>query len=172
MKSIWVLLGIAVSGLGCVTSFVETTRLNAAPRPLVPRPARSVEIYASSPPTRPHVDVALLRASQPNYGIDTPRMVQSLAERAGQLGCDALFISGASERSGARGDMHLLDPGSQHLLATCIAYHPQSPSEALAASGPPTLVANSIVLVPPEERKPRPDPVTGNIPVGATKPYR
>lgn len=94
MNSICSLLGLVVFASGCVTASVETTRLNTPPHPLVSRPARTVELYSSSAPTRPHVDVALLRAKRANVATDTPRMVQWLVERAGQLGCDALFISG------------------------------------------------------------------------------
>jgi hypothetical protein len=159
MKSICALAGMAVSGLGCVTSSVETTRLNAAPGPLVPRSVRSVEIYASSPPTRPHVDVALLRASNPSHTTDTARLVQSLAERAGQLGCDALFITGASTRY-SRHDV---------LFGTCIAYLPQSPAEALAAPSPPQLVPNAIVIAPPEERKPRPTAIVDRTVTGSIR---
>jgi hypothetical protein len=156
MKAIWVLSGLMIFGAGCVPSSVETTRLNTAPRPLVARPARSVEIYTSSPPTRPHVDVALLRADHADYGADTRRMLQMLAEKAGELGCDALYISGASHRASVTGDLSLLDPGSHILIGTCIAYLPQSPAEALALSNPSSTppAANALVLLPPEERKP------------------
>jgi hypothetical protein len=151
---------------GCLQSSVETTPLNSAPRPLVARPARSVEIYASSPPNRPHVDVALLRADQANYGTDTPRMLQSLAERAGELGCDALFISGASERASITGDFSLLDPGSHILFATCIAYLPQTSANALATPIPAKPASNGLVLMPPAEPKPAAtavvDVTTGN----------
>jgi hypothetical protein len=168
MSSIRVLLGIAFCVSGCVMSSVETTRLNAAPHPLVSRPAQSVEIYASSAPTRPHVDVALLRADGGNFGGDTPRMVQSLVEQAGQLGCDALFISGATERPGAPGDLYLFDPGSRALLGTCIAYLPQSPAAALAATSQ-VPAGNAIVLVPLEEPKPRTAAVVNPMTTGSAR---
>jgi hypothetical protein len=154
MKSIWVLLGVVVFYAGCAPPTVETTPLNAAPRPVVARPARSVEIYASSPPTRPHVDVALLRADQSNHETDTQRLVQALAERAGELGCDALFISGAAQRPSSAPDLYFLDPGSRILLGTCIAYLPQSPTAAPASPSGPPQAANAIVLISPEERNP------------------
>jgi hypothetical protein len=136
---------------GCISS-VETTHLNTPPHPMLARPARSVEIYSSSPPTRPHVDVALLRADRANYSTDTPRMVQSLAERAGQLGCDALFISGAAHRPSSSKDLYFLDPGSNILFGTCIAYLPQAQAGHAAIAPPPA--ANAIVLLPPEEQGP------------------
>lgn len=140
---------------GCVGSYVETTPLNPAPRALAPRAPRSVEVYASSPPTRAHVDVAWLRANQPNWGeVDTPRMMQSLVEQAGKMGCDALFVSGAAERPGATDELRILDPGSRAVIATCIAYLPNSVPPGAAAAPP----SNAIVLVPPkhDEFKPKP----------------
>jgi len=166
MKSIWALSVIVFCASGCVLSSVETTRLNAAPRPLVARPARSVEIYSSSPPTRPHVDVALLRADQANFGTDTPAMLQSLAERAGELGCDALFVSGASERAASRGDLSLFDPGSHNLFATCIAYLPPSPTDAGAAPISPVPAGNALVLVPPTQPKSAPVAIVDNVATG------
>ncbi|HEY0466739.1 MAG TPA: hypothetical protein VGC79_21175 [Polyangiaceae bacterium] len=132
---------------------VETTHLNAPPHPLVSRPAQSVEIFASAAPTRPHVDVALLRADGGSYADDTQKMLQSLTERAGQLGCDALFISGASHRPGAPGDLYLFDPGSRQLLGTCMVYLPQSPASAFAAGSAPAPTGNAIVLLPANEHQ-------------------
>ena len=166
MTPIWVLPGIVFCASGCALSYVETTRLNAPPRPLVARPARSVEIYTSSPPTRPHVDVALLRADQANFGTDTPAMLQSLAERAGELGCDALFISGASERAASRGDLSFLDPGSHNLFATCLAYLPAAPADALAAPISARPAGNALVLVPPAQPKPVPTAIVANVTTG------
>jgi len=163
MASIWVRLGIALFASGCAIPTVETVRLNAAPRPMQARPARAVEVYASTPPVRPHVDIALLRANQSNYASDTPRLVQALAERAGEMGCDALFISGSTERAGLTGDAYLLDPGSRILLGVCMAYVDQTGAPA-AGSVPPT--ANAIVLVRPEPNEPPPGALVDNVKVG------
>jgi len=149
LKSIWLLPGVVF--WSCVPASVETTPLNVAPRPLAARPARSVEIFASSPPTRPHVDVALLRADGGSIG-DTQAMVQSLTERAAELGCDALFFSGAGERPGAPGDLYLFDPGSHQLYGTCVVYlSDAAPSPGSTAS--PTPTNNGVVLLPPKEAK-------------------
>jgi len=151
MASNWVRLGIALLATGCMAT-VETVPLNAAPRPMVARPARAVEIYASSPPVRPHVDVAMLRADQPNYDDNTTGLVQALAERAGAMGCDALFISGAAERSGGKpGDLYyLLDPGSRVLLGVCVVYVDQPGTPA----PPPAPTASAVVLAKPAPSAP------------------
>ncbi|HEX3854770.1 MAG TPA: hypothetical protein VHW01_27605 [Polyangiaceae bacterium] len=126
------LVSIAVVG-GCGT-FVEATALNAPPRALTPRPADAVEVYSSSPPAKAHLDVALIQADQINgTNAQLPEMVAKLREKAGQMGCDAIFISGASERAGAPGDAHLFDPGSHLLLATCVAYLEPTPIPAHSA---------------------------------------
>jgi hypothetical protein len=140
---------------GCGT-YAEATPLNAPPRALNPRAAETVEVYASSPPSEPHVDVAIIRVDQtvgaPHEGLDT--MVAELREKAGQMGCDALFISGASERAGVPpGDvLNLLDPGSHLLMATCIAY---------LAPKPPPLAARTPVAASPAA--PAPSPVAVSL---------
>jgi hypothetical protein len=125
-------VGALVLG-GCGT-FVEATALNAPPRTLSPRAADAVEVYSSSPPAKPHVDVALIQADQINgMQVELPEMIAKLREKAGQMGCDAIFISGESERAGAPGDAHLFDPGSHQLLATCVAYLEPTPIPARSA---------------------------------------
>ena len=133
-------IGLLVLG-GCGT-YVETTPLNAAPRALSPRPAEQVEVYSSAPPARAHVDAALIQASQTNgTSAETAEMVAKIREQAGRMGCDAIVISGASERAGAPGDAHLLDPGTHLLLATCIVYlePAQVRTPAAVAASPPAL---------------------------------
>ena len=133
--------GLLISG-GCGT-FVEATALNAPPRALSPRPVDAVEVYSSSPPAQAHVDVALIQANQINgMNAELPEMIAKLREKAAQMGCDAIFISGASERAGAPGDAHLFDPGSHLLLATCIAYREPSPIPARSAVTAPPPAAN------------------------------
>ncbi len=151
---------------GCAGSFVEATPLNAPPRALVARAPGSVEVYSSTAPTRPHVDIALLRADRPNYGdIDTPRLVQALLEQAAKLGCDALFISGTAQRQAASDELRFLDPGSTSLLATCIAYLPGTASPVPA--GPASrAAANAVILVPDEQPKPKPVAVVDNVAMG------
>jgi hypothetical protein len=91
-------------------------------------------------------------------------MVQALAERAGELGCDALFISGTSERPGGVPPdlLYLLDPGSHALLGTCIVYVPEPATAGLAPSTS-KLPANAIVLVTPEESKPPPTAIVSGV---------
>jgi hypothetical protein len=114
-----------VWALGCGTA-VYATPINPAPRPLVPRAPESVEVFVSSPPTEPHVDVALLEVRQ-DEGFNrqgTDYMIERLREKAGELGCDAVFIKNRGEHAGldTGTPFDLADADAQTLLASCIVY--------------------------------------------------
>ena len=151
--------GVSMLVLGGCGTFVQAAPLNAPPRALSPRPADAVEVYSSSPPAQAHVDVALIQAEQIN-GMsepELPEMIAKLREKAGQMGCDAIFISGVSERAGADGDARLIDPGSHLLMATCIAYlepKPVPPALPAAAAPPPPISRAAPVAVSFETSRP------------------
>ena len=93
-------------------------------------------MLASAPPAEPHVDVALLEVEQVE-GLNrqgTDYMIQRLREKAGELGCDAIFIKSASEHAGAEpgSGMDLIDPDTHSLLAACIVYTPPEAAESAA----------------------------------------
>jgi hypothetical protein len=147
---------------GCGT-FVTATALNDAPRPLKQRRPEQVEVYASAPPSRPHVDMALLEVQQ-TEGLNeqgTRLMVRRLREEAGRFGCDAIFISGRSERDGAQpgSGWDLVDPGSHTLHATCIVYQ----DDDQGTSPPP----QALTVPPPSVAAPRAGPPSGK-PVAQT----
>jgi len=152
MKLIW--MAIALGTCGCAPQ-VAATPLNTAPRALVPRAPQEIEVYASSPPSRAHVDVALLHAEEQDLSGSPQRLVQALLQKAAQLGCDALFISGGSERAGRPDLGFLLDPGSHSLFGTCLAYLPLPGSPSLPLTGPQP-ARNAIVLARPEPAPPAP----------------
>jgi len=132
-------LGFGLGGLvlaGCAT-FVEATALNPPPRALTPRPPESVEIFASSPPARPYVDVASLDVHQTEYSAGGEAlMLETLRARAGEMGCDALFITGTSRHEGDP-DLFFLDPDSRSVHATCIVYPDPAAPASVTASGRP-----------------------------------
>jgi hypothetical protein len=90
-------------------------------------------VLASAPPSEPHVDVALLQVEQAE-GLNrqgTDYMIQRLREKAGELGCDAIYIKSASEHSGDDDSLlPLLDPDTHSLLAACIVYTPPASAES------------------------------------------
>jgi hypothetical protein len=118
---------------GCGT-WVTDTQLNPAPRPLVPRGYDSVEVFSSAAPARPHVDVALLKVDQTNAMDDHlgEVMIQRLRERAGAMGCDAVFIGATQERAAP----DLFNSGSRTMSATCIVYR-QPGDHGLVPPSPP-----------------------------------
>ena len=143
-------LGLAVTMAACGT-FVEAIPLNSPPRVLQPRAPGSVEVYSSSPPTRPHVDVALLRADQTNHSsANTLKMVQELQLKAAQLGCDAIHVSGIAERAGAPpGEaLALIDPGSHIMTATCMVYLSSTPALVVAPAVTPAAPAATPAVTP------------------------
>jgi hypothetical protein len=92
-----------------------------------------VRVLASAPPLEPHFDVALLEVEQVE-GLNrqgTDYMIQRLREKAGELGCDAIYIKSTSEHAGDE-DMPLLDPDTHSLLAACIVYTPPEVAESTA----------------------------------------
>jgi hypothetical protein len=111
----------------CGTNLSQT-QINPAPHAMTARSPASVEIFASAPPTRPHVDVAILQAQQQAYSLDDQAdMIRQLREQAAQLGCEALVINGAD--NGSFGDHH--NTWTLHgYFATCIAYTDAPPSLA------------------------------------------
>ncbi len=125
MRSTSILAALLVTG--CGTTLTQT-QINNPPHAMTPRPPASVEILASGPPTRPHVDVAILQAQQQAYSLDDQAsMIAQLRETAARLGCDALVINGPD--NGSAGNRHTT--WTLHgYFATCIAYTDVPPSLA------------------------------------------
>ena len=120
MRNLLVVFGLSVVLVGCGT-FVTETLINPPPRPLTPRGYESVQVFSSTPPKRPYVDVALMEVEQ-THDLNvrgTDLMIQRLRERAGTIGCDAVVIGGMRERGS---DTKVFDSGSTTLHATCIVY--------------------------------------------------
>lgn len=118
-----ILASFIVSACG---TFVTETYVNDPPLGSTPRTPQSVQIFTSSPPSRLHVDVALLEVVQ-THGLNEQGraiMIHRLRTRAANMGCDAVVLGGIREHNGAsRGSgFDLLDPGSTTMHATCIMF--------------------------------------------------
>jgi hypothetical protein len=87
----------ALAGCGTTTQFAST---NPSPRPLVPRPAAEVLVFASSLPAAPFVEVGIIQARQSSElsGDEMPDIIAEMRRVAGQRGCDALVLNGARDR--------------------------------------------------------------------------
>ncbi len=74
-----------------------------------------LEVLSSVPPTRPHVDVAVMEVWPGITENATSTLLGRLRERAGAMGCDAVFLNQV--------DTHLTEHGAATTLtATCIVY--------------------------------------------------
>jgi len=106
------LLCLLVAGCG---SAVHTTQLNAPPVAMTARPPTAVELFSAGAPPRPHVDVALLQAEEPDFAADAvASMVDDMRGRAGAMGCHGLVLGAISP-----------DPQLRHrktMVGTCIVY--------------------------------------------------
>ena len=128
---------VALALCACGTS-VSENYINDPPATMAPRPHRSVRIYASGPPARPHMDVAILQVVQAHglneQGLDI--MLDHLRARAAQMGCDGVVVGGMRERDGFSPGtaFYLLDPGATTLHGTCVVFtdKPSRPAPAPA----------------------------------------
>jgi hypothetical protein len=114
------LLALLVCGCGTSVSYTPLRAYHRGPR----RSPEAVDVYLSSPPTEPHVDVGLLEAEQESdLSLDgTKEMLTALRNAAARAGCDAMFVKGVG--SNAEAGLLITDhPSSvKTITATCIRY--------------------------------------------------
>lgn len=131
-------LSILLLPLACCGTYVTFTRINPAPRTMVPRSPESVDLFASGPPTRPHVDVAILEVEQTRSLNEqgTNLMVDALRAKAGQMGCDAIVLGSMADHQGAPpgSGWSLLDPGSSIRQASCLMYTDLTPGPIMPSA--------------------------------------
>jgi hypothetical protein len=118
MRMPGLLLSLLLSACG---PWVSATALNPSPRMLSSRSAKSVDVYSSGPPARPHVDVALLEVGKGDDGSSgTSEMIERLRQKAADMGCDGVVVGGMTTRTA---DVHVpFDFGDRTIHATCIVY--------------------------------------------------
>jgi hypothetical protein len=89
----------------------------------VARSPESVEVFATTAPTRPHVDVSFFEADErSNHARNTGEFIAKLREAAAARGCDALVLNSVSnvlELQGRYSD------NNKDVAATCIVYTAQ-----------------------------------------------
>lgn len=81
---------------GCATTTVH--QLNPAPGYIHPRPASEVEIFSTTRPTYPYVEVSLIVAREDA----TADALDVLRAEAGERGCDGVILVGAADSSVGR----------------------------------------------------------------------
>lgn len=121
-KILAVTLPVLVAACGISSSY---TPLNPAPQAMQPRTPELVEVFSSSPPTRPHVDVGLIEVEYSGSASSRPdittEIMQQVRKEAGARGCDAVHLSGYSARSPSEAGL-LYEPGARTVHATCVVY--------------------------------------------------
>jgi hypothetical protein len=155
--NLWSLISGCALAVGCGTT-ITFTPTNPAPHPLAARPPQTVEVYSTSQPPRPYVEVGLLEAQQSSaYSTDAPpEVLQHLREEAARQGCDGVVLSGANDAvvgdSGRNGGYTRTLRGYR---ATCIVYQGRT---TIATPPPvPTTVATppapgpTTVATPPSQ---------------------
>jgi len=152
-----VVLGV-IGGAGCGVE-AAATLLNNPPHPFRPRPPETVGMFSSAPPTRPHVDVALIESDEEseNSFASTAALLAKMRERAAELGCDALVIGHEYSNqdvllSSLTGKSHQ----ARGFSGTCIMYTDAgapppvaAPSASIAIAAGGVVAAPTVPLPPP-----------------------
>jgi hypothetical protein len=136
-------LALSALGLvGCGTN-IAYVPLNSPPHPLTPRPPESVELFTTSPPQRPFVEVGAIESQQQSMSQDGVDVIYAkMRAEAGKRGCDALVIVGSNDATQVSGSMShgSGSVGSRTLKgyrATCVVFTDAPDTSAAAAPAPP-----------------------------------
>jgi hypothetical protein len=137
---------LAVALVGCAETTVTYTPLNAPPHELAARRPEQVQVFSSTPPERPHVDVGLISVQEGTGGIETPAtLIWALRKSGGEKGCDALLLAPPSSSTKPT-DLFATERLFQVYSATCIVYRSAAPGDA-GATFIPTPTSSTIVDV-------------------------
>jgi len=105
----------------CATTSVDYSPLNPPPRALSPRSPASVEVFSSSAPDRPHVDVGMITVEEGDFGERSPQeLLGLLRQNAAWQGCDALVVAPPSSK--ADSDIFAYTHSRRVYSGTCVVY--------------------------------------------------
>ena len=156
-----VVVAFAMVAAGCGTA-IEYTELNTPPGPMSPRDPGSVEVFTTTTPPRPFVEVGMIE-SQQESGLSTDGMGEIIAqmrEAAAERGCDALVISGSNDAvQGQANQDHGYVGTLKGYRGACVVYTgeaaapaaPAAQAAAPAAPGAPADGAPAAPAAPPAE---------------------
>lgn len=136
-KSTILLVGCAAALAACSLPRVTLEQLNPPPRALQPRAPGSVEVFVTTKPARPYVEVAILEAEEGTKGPGGgPTLVRMLRERAARLGCDAIMLAGWGSRIKVQGNTYDVSIFTRNTVrCTCIVYR-ETPATTPPAPAP------------------------------------
>jgi hypothetical protein len=105
----------------CTATTVNYSPLNPSPRALAPRPPSSIDVFASGPPDRPHVDVGMITVEEGDVGESSPQeLLALLRQNAARQGCDALVVSPPSSKTDS--DLLAYTHSRRIYSGTCVVY--------------------------------------------------
>jgi hypothetical protein len=128
----------------CGTRLV-VTNTNTPPRAMTPRSPESVQVFSTSPPPAPYVEVALIEARQQSeYSVDRENVViDKLRKKAGEMGCDGLVMTGSADSVvGSSDDKSGYVRTLKGYKATCIVFTGEAPASKDAAPTGPRCIPN------------------------------
>lgn len=113
------LFSMTVAGLlgllaGCENSVSYAPIIHPSHR-LSPRSVASVEVFAVTPPSRPHKDIGILQVAEGlGQNGSTDGMIASARETAARIGCDAILVTSIDTLGGGH--------RPANIQASCIVY--------------------------------------------------
>jgi hypothetical protein len=136
-------LALLVAACGTTTQVVPT---NPSPRALVPRSPDAVDVFTTSAPPRPFVEVAIIQARQSSqYSVDSmPEIIAAMREQAARVGCDGVVIHGESNKvvsSGGWGEMGTNTSSLDGYWGACIVYTVETFSDDVPVAAPAAATA-------------------------------
>ena len=146
MSSPRILLGLflAAAAAACGTN-IDYIPLNSPPHAMAPRAPESVELFTTSPPQRPYVEVGAIESQQQQMSTDSVEDIYAkMREAAAERGCDGLVIVASNDATEVNGSMshgngYVSSRTLKGYRATCIVWTdaaPAAPATAPAAPAP------------------------------------
>jgi hypothetical protein len=138
----FVVLGAAAALAGCGTN-IDYIPLNTPPHPMPPRSPESVELFTTSPPQRPYVEVGAIESQQQSMSTDNVEDIYAkMRIAAADRGCDGLVIVASNDSTQVSGSTtHGNGSVSSRTLkgyrATCIVFTDAPPSAPATAPAAP-----------------------------------
>jgi hypothetical protein len=135
------LLGLWTTGCGTALNYVRTGR---PPHPLHVREPGQVDVFMTSKPSRPFVELGIIESQQEEHSLDSEQDVMlQMREYAGQLGCDGLVIFAGNDATYVSGGLGTTTSRTlKGYRGSCIVYTRAAP----ATVAPPPLTAASTCI--------------------------
>ncbi len=136
MRGLIFLLFLCSAGCGYQTKYTPT---NTPPRPMKARPVESVQLFTSTAPTQPFVEVGLLSSGHSGYlsTATDEEVLVGLREKAAEVGCDAVVLQSETTTEMAfAGTTSASTTAIKRFRAVCALFTGESSPPAPVASAP------------------------------------